>query len=100
MKIGVKVVLNPVLSRRLTNELGEFSEEVIAIARDVASKFTPRRSGAAARAWTVEGRGILSRTENKKPYIEKLEQGSSNQAPRGILKPTVQEIRRRRLSRK
>lgn len=100
MKIGVRAILSPRLSRRLQSALGDFSEEIVTTARDVASRNTPRRSGAAARAWTVELDGVKSRTENKKPYIEKLEQGSSRQAPRGILRPTLQEIRRRRLSRK
>lgn len=100
MKIGVKFVINPALSRRLQDKVADFSEEVIEITRGVASRLTPRRSGAAAKAWTITGRGQSVATENKKPYIERLEQGSSQQAPRGILKPTLQEIRKRRLSRK
>jgi hypothetical protein len=100
MKIGVRLIINPALSRKLSGAVAKFSEEVIEVTRGVASRLTPRRSGAAAQAWTITGRGESSATENKKPYIERLEQGSSQQAPRGILKPTLQEIRKRRLSRK
>lgn len=97
MRVRVEIDLDPALTRRLDRELGQFVEEVMAETQSVAKRFTPKRSGAAARAWSTQGSGKSTTVENRKPYIERLEAGSSSQAPRGILTPTLQEIRRRRI---
>lgn len=97
MKVRVEVDLSPNLSRKYEERLGAFVESVMAETLQAASKFTPKRSGSAARAWETRGQGKNTTVENHKPYIERLEAGSSGQAPRGILSPTLQEIRRRRI---
>jgi hypothetical protein len=76
--------------------MDQFVEDLMNQTSQAASKFTPKQSGAAARAWRVEGRGQAAEAVNRKPYINRLEAGSSGQAPKGILYPTLQEIRRRR----
>ena len=54
---------------------------------------TPIRSGRARRSWTENSRGPgLFEVQNSVPYIEHLEKGSSRQAPRGIIKPTVRAV--------
>jgi hypothetical protein len=96
MRIGTTVVIRPSFTRRTGARLDAFVEDLMNQTSAAASKFTPRRSGAAARAWRVEGRGQAAEAVNRKPYIDRLEAGSSSQAPKGILYPTLQEIRRRR----
>lgn len=97
MRLGVEVKLNSNFRRKRQEQLGDFVEGVIGQTRDVAAKYTPRRSGSAARAWRVEGQGVNAEAVNNKPYIKRLEAGSSDQAPQGITKPTLKEIRRRRI---
>ena len=97
MKFRAEVIVSPTLQKKLDRELGTFVEEVMAETRGAAGKYTPKQSGAAARAWETRGQGKNTTVENHKPYIERLEAGSSRQAPRGILSPTLQEIRRRRI---
>lgn len=96
MKIGASIVIRPSFRRRMDRKTAQVTERLIQQTSQIAAKFTPRDSGAAQRAWRVEGRGIQAQAVNRQPYIERLEAGSSKQAPRGILYPTLQEIRRRR----
>jgi hypothetical protein len=63
--------------------------------RDIAAKRTPKRTGAASRAWKEQGTGADTVVSNDKPYIQRLDDGYSKQAPGGILKPTIKEIRRK-----
>jgi len=95
MKLGVKVELGPNFTRTQRSELGQFVESVMADVQQIAAKKTPRRSGAASRAWKQQGSGINTEVANDKPYIQRLDEGYSRQAPGGILKPTIREIRRK-----
>jgi hypothetical protein len=61
-----------------------------------AKKSTPIRQGRARRGWRVERQGTNTRVVNRVPYIGTLERGRSKQAPRGILRPTVQKMKNRR----
>ena len=61
-----------------------------------AKKSTPIRQGRARKGWRVERQGTNTRVVNRVPYIGTLERGRSKQAPRGILRPTVQKIKNRR----
>ena len=91
LKANVKI--SPGLKRKLGEELDDFTEELIATAKDIAVKETPRRSGRARRAWEITGRGRNAEAVNEVPYIQRLDQGWSKQAPRGILKPTMRKLR-------
>lgn len=95
MKFGVKVELGPNFTRTQREQLGEFVESVMADVGRIAAKKTPRRSGSAARAWKQQGSGTKTVVENDKPYIQRLDEGYSRQAPGGILKPTIKEIKRK-----
>jgi len=61
-----------------------------------AKKQTPIRQGRARRGWRIERQGTNTKVVNRVPYIGTLERGRSKQAPRGILRPTVQRIKNRR----
>lgn len=95
MKFGVKVELGPNFTRGLREELGTFVEGVMQHAQLTAARITPKRSGSASRAWKTQGSGSTTEVVNNKPYIQRLDQGWSKQAPGGILKPTVREIKRK-----
>jgi hypothetical protein len=79
---------------------GDFERElagfVAVLAEDVfqdAKANTPIRSGNARRNWTKTVSSRSAVVENKVPYIERLEAGYSKQAPRGILGPTLTQIK-------
>lgn len=95
MKLGIKLDLGPNFTRTQREELGKFVESVMKDTQTFASKNTPKRSGAASRAWKTQGTGTETAVANDKPYIQRLDAGYSRQAPGGILKPTIKEIKRK-----
>lgn len=82
---------------------GEVHEPVNRMYRDIyleIIKTTPKRSGQASRAWTrpeqVSAEDLNSViTTNRLPYIERLEEGWSKQAPDGFIQKSVDKITRR-----
>ena len=72
--------------------LGKIAEDVLQVARSN----TPIRLGRARRGWKKSKNNKGYTVSNRVPYINKLDQGSSKQAPQGIVKPTIDEISRRR----
>ena len=73
------------------SSVAELSEEL----KTTARAKTPIRTGNARRNWQDKKSKTGFTVENKVPYIERLDQGSSKQAPRGIVGPTLTEIKRR-----
>ena len=88
--IGIKE-----LSGALVKETEALLNSTAAIYAEEARKNTPKRSGNARRNWskTINKHGF--EVENRVPYIERLEAGSSKQAPRGIIRPTLRGANRR-----
>lgn len=78
--------------RRVNQLIEKVSDDVVVVARDK----TPIRLGRARSGWKKRKTPQGAVVENRVIYIDKLEQGSSKQAPRGIVAPTIQEILRRR----
>lgn len=72
--------------------IDKVSNDVLIVARDK----TPIRLGKARRGWKKRKTNRGTVIENRVLYIDQLEQGSSRQAPRGIVGPTIQEITRRK----
>jgi len=66
-------------------------EDVLVTAR----RKTPIQSGNARRGWKQTGRGKRTQVENRVPYIGRLDQGYSRQAPKGIVDPTINEVAKR-----
>jgi hypothetical protein len=77
------------LDRSLKQTLAELADEVLVDAR----ANTPIRSGNARRNWTKKVTENNFEVENKVPYIERLEAGASRQAPKGIIGPTLAQIK-------
>ena len=58
-------------------------------------KFTPKRSGLAARSWYKrKGVGQSYTLSNKQPYVARLDKGYSKKAPNGFYKPASRETTR------
>ena len=77
------------LNRSLKQTLAELADEVLVDAR----ANTPIKSGNARRNWTKKVTENNFEVENRVPYIERLEAGASRQAPKGIIGPTLAQIK-------
>lgn len=73
----------------LRKELKATVKQVIDDAFDIAKDNTPYRTGNARRGWKKKPKEI----NNRVPYIERLEAGASRQAPKGIIGPTLTQIK-------
>lgn len=76
------------ISAALTKAIAEVSQQT----KNAAVSSTPIRSGNARRNWTKSTTARDFVVENRVPYIERLERGSSKQAPRGIIGPTLDKV--------
>ena len=79
---------------------GDFQKElagfVVGLADEIfvdAKANTPIRSGNARRSWTKTVSKVGAVIDNKVPYIERLEAGASRQAPKGIIGPTLKQVK-------
>ena len=87
--------LNEVLTSVEKSIKGVSTKLTNALLKEVR-KNTPIRQGRARKGWRVERQGTNTKFINRVPYIGKLERGRSKQAPQGILRPTVRNIKNRR----
>ena len=81
----------------LANELRDFQERVMDLVLEEAPKFTPKRTGRAAKAWEQDQRQGKKEVVNRTPYIQYLEKPyvKSKQAPEGIIGPTLTSVQRK-----
>jgi len=77
------------LSRALSETIEKLADEVLVDAR----ANTPIRSGNARRNWNKTVTKDNFEVINRVPYIERLEAGASKQAPRGIIGPTLSQVK-------
>ena len=87
--------VNEVLTR-VEKEISKVSTKLSNTLFVEAKKQTPIREGRARKGWRIERQGTNTRVVNRVPYIGTLERGRSKQAPNGILKPTVRNLKNRR----
>ena len=60
---------------------------------DSVKRRTPVRSGLARRSWKFNKKSNRKyMVNNKQPYIGRLDEGYSNQAPSGMTKPALDEV--------
>lgn len=81
--------LHAEIDRVLRDTVKDLSQQVF----DRARANTPVRSGRARRAWTKTVDDAFFQVENRVAYIERLEAGASKQAPKGIIGPTLAQIK-------
>lgn len=91
---GISIRLENVsgIQRDISRALIKTVQEVATQTKNAAVSSTPVRSGNARRNWTKDTTARDFVVENRVPYIERLEQGSSKQAPRGIIGPTLDKV--------
>lgn len=77
------------LSRTLSETIKTLADEVLV---DIRAN-TPIRSGNARRNWRKTVTDTNFEVINRVPYIERLEAGASKQAPKGIIGPTLSQIK-------
>jgi len=65
------------------------------LVQQTARSKTPIKSGRARRNWNKSTSRQGFRVENNVPYIGRLEEGYSKQAPQGIIGPTLRELKRK-----
>tara|TARA_A100001201_G_scaffold69934_1_gene64436 strand:- start:1202 stop:1516 length:315 start_codon:yes stop_codon:yes gene_type:complete len=89
--------------RHLGKQKDAFMTRVAEDVKKVAQSFTPIDKGRARRGWKMRNQVSVTQSSsstrsitNRVPYIDLLERGRSKQAPKGIIGPTVREIKRRR----
>ena len=75
---------------------GEIKLLVARLADEVltdAKSNTPVKTGNARRGWNKKINNMGAVVDNRVPYIERLEAGASKQAPRGIIGPTLTQVK-------
>lgn len=87
--------INQVLSA-VKKEISQIGTKLTNTLLEEVKRKTPIKQGRARRGWRIERRGTNTHVVNRTPYIGTLERGRSKQAPRGILKPTLQGLKNRR----
>lgn len=81
------------IARGLSRDLERFVEELATDILQTAKSKTPVKSGNARKNWTKDSKAPGANVRNQVPYIERLEAGASKQAPRGIIGPTLSQIK-------
>ena len=81
----------------LDKELRDFQERVMDLVLEEAPRFTPKRTGRAARGWEQDVRQGKMEVVNRVPYVRYLEKPfvKSKQAPEGIIGPTLTSVERK-----
>jgi hypothetical protein len=77
------------LERDLAKTVKNLADEVYLDAR----ANTPVRSGNARKNWNKNVTDKDFVVNNRVPYIERLEAGASRQAPKGIIGPTLSQVK-------
>ena len=81
------------IGNQLRNQLKLDIQSLAALTYDVAQTKTPVKTGRARKGWTKRTTDDNFVVENKVPYIERLEAGASRQAPKGIIGPTLTQVK-------
>ena len=108
--VGVVIVLKVRVAGTSKGAFDKLENKIESLLKDVRDKTiqvakanTPKRSGLARRSWTKKSNDKGFEVSNRVHYIQYLEKGTSKQAPRGIVKPTVGKmagyVKSRRLKR-
>ena len=88
---------------KLSRSIERMLDDVKSRTEQVARANTPIRTGRARNNWVSKDTTQGFEVKNSTPYIGELDKGSSKQAPKGIINPTVRTmtgyIKSRRLKR-
>jgi hypothetical protein len=82
-----------VINRKLQKNLEMTIVDVANLTKDTAVKNTPVKTGFTRKQWTKNYTRRDFEVANRVPWIEKLEAGASRQAPKGIIGPTLTQVK-------
>lgn len=93
IKIEVRGVADAIDS--VQSQYHEFLERVANTITETAPRFTPKRTGRAAKGWENRSQQGEITVENRVPYVGYLEKPyvKSKQAPQGIIGPTLTSVK-------
>ncbi len=85
-------------TKKATADLKKSIDQTVrSIAKDFfteVKRLTPVRSGLAKRSWKLKRKSRSQyAVDNPQPYIDRLDTGYSNQAPRGMTRPALREVK-------
>lgn len=97
MSIKIEVTGIRATRQRLEEDLRDFQERVMDLVLQEAPRFTPKRTGRAAKGWEQDVRAGKMEVINRVPYVRYLEKPyvKSKQAPEGIIGPTLTSVERK-----
>lgn len=81
------------IRRDINLSLKDMIQRVSVETEIAARENTPKKTGRARNSWRRQTTKDDFRVENTVPYIERLEAGASRQAPRGIIGPTLTQVK-------
>ena len=85
--------------KHMTSSLERSVDRMLTEINNSIKSITPVRTGRARRGWRYSPRFRLGKggaIHNSVPYINRLDEGASRQAPNGIVVPVLKRITRRR----
>lgn len=82
-----------VIQRSLQKTLQMTMAQVATVVDSAAKRNTPVKTGYTRKQWTKRSTAKNFEVANRVPWIERLEAGASKQAPRGIIGPTLNQIK-------
>ena len=82
-----------VISAKLAKTLQMTMAQVADVVEKTAIRNTPIRTGYTRSQWQQKVMKSDFEVANRVPWIERLEAGASRQAPRGIIGPTLTQIK-------
>jgi hypothetical protein len=93
MRIEVRGIQSDIekIRRELDVQINKLADEIQTRARSN----TPIKTGNARKGWKKQKEKDGYAVVNRVPYIERLEAGASRQAPKGIIGPTLTQIKGR-----
>lgn len=92
--LNVKIQFN---GNRVATDLNRELDQIVRLISqdylDTVKVKTPVRSGRARRGWRLNKKRKLNyEVTNRVPYIGRLDEGYSQQAPRGMTRPAAREV--------
>ena len=82
-----------VIEKHLEDTLQMTIKEVADLTEKTAKSKTPVRTGYTRSKWEKKIKKTDFEVSNKVPWIGRLEAGASKQAPKGIIGPTLKEVK-------
>ena len=90
---GIRLIGADVIRKELQDTLQMTIKQVADVVESTAKSNTPVRTGYTKKQWTKKVQKTDFEVSNSVPWIDRLEAGASKQAPRGIIGPTLTQVK-------